>query len=66
MPLSHDALKSGQRAAEDLADALKAAGFTFPSLAADLPVMNRGFVRLGGLSAEEAVRLAAWIREMAR
>ncbi|MET8677740.1 hypothetical protein ABZW18_09155 [Streptomyces sp. NPDC004647] len=58
-----NALKTGRRAADDLADALRAAGFTFPSLSGDFPVMDRALVQLGGLSADEAFRLAAWVRE---
>ncbi|WP_411128351.1 hypothetical protein [Streptomyces sp. x-19] len=63
-PSSGDsALAQGQRVAEELASALAAAGFTFPSLRGDYPVMDRGRVELGGISASEASRLAAWIRE---
>jgi hypothetical protein len=61
-----DALKTGRRAAEDLADALRGAGFKLPSLAGDFPVMDRAYVQLGGLAAAEAFRLAAWIREQTR
>lgn len=63
-PSSGDsALTQGQRAAEELAGALAAAGFTFPSLRGGYPVMERGRVELGGIRDSEASRLAAWIRE---
>ncbi|MER7990654.1 hypothetical protein ABTY53_34470 [Streptomyces noursei] len=57
------ALAQGQRAAEELASALAAAGFVFPSLRGDYPVLERGRVELGGISASEVFRLAAWIQE---
>ncbi|WP_055587154.1 hypothetical protein [Peterkaempfera griseoplana] len=52
-------------AARELADALALAGFTFPSLRADQPVLDRAHVQLGGASAELVRQLAAWIRERA-
>ncbi|MFF3340516.1 hypothetical protein [Streptomyces flavidovirens] len=61
-----DALTTGRLAAQHLAAALKAAGFTLPSLTGDFPVMERAMVQLGGLCAEEALRLAEWVRERAR
>ncbi|PJN34552.1 hypothetical protein CG747_39265 [Streptomyces sp. CB02959] len=63
-PSSGDsALAQGQRAAEELASALAAVGFVFPSLRGGYPVLERGRVELGGISASEVFRLAAWIRE---
>ncbi|GGU67848.1 hypothetical protein GCM10010211_36610 [Streptomyces albospinus] len=63
-PSSGDSpLAQGRIAAQELASALASAGFTFPSLHGDFPVMNRAHVQLGGMSAAEAFRLAAWIRE---
>ncbi|MBT2396384.1 hypothetical protein [Streptomyces sp. ISL-100] len=61
-----DALKTGRLAAERLAAALKAAGFTLPSLTGDFPVMDRAMVQLGGLCAEDAFRLAQWVGERTR
>lgn len=60
---ANEPLTTGKRAARELAQALKAAGFTFPSLNGDFPVMGQARVQLGGLSAEEASRLANWLRE---
>ncbi|WP_274913897.1 hypothetical protein [Streptomyces sp. WZ-12] len=63
-PSSGDsALAQGQQAAQELASALATAGFVFPSLRGGYPVMERGRVELGGISASEVFRLAAWIRE---
>jgi hypothetical protein len=62
-PTAHSPLKTGRLAAEDLAEALKTAGFILPSLNGDFPVMDRAMVQLGGLRADEAFRLAAWVRE---
>ncbi|WEH33701.1 hypothetical protein PZB75_10130 [Streptomyces sp. AM 4-1-1] len=60
------ALREGDLAARDLADALKLAGVTLPSLRGDFPtVTDRPFVQLGGASAELVRELAAWIRARA-
>lgn len=56
-------MAQGQRAAEELASALATVGFVFPSLRGGFPVLERGRVELGGISASEVFRLAAWIRE---
>ncbi|MFE7316341.1 hypothetical protein ACFU7T_25115 [Streptomyces sp. NPDC057555] len=65
-PSSGDsALAQGSQAAKELAAALAIAGFVFPSLQGGYPVMERGRVELGGISASEVFRLAAWIRERA-
>ncbi|NLU67076.1 hypothetical protein HCC30_07295 [Streptomyces sp. HNM0574] len=60
------ALQHGDDAARELQSALKEAGFTFPSLTGDYPVNGRGHVALGGMSAEEALRLARYVRELGR
>lgn len=57
-----DALREGDRAARELADALKLAGFTLPSLRGDFPsVTDQPLVQLGGASASLVRELAAWI-----
>ncbi|MGW8377716.1 hypothetical protein [Streptomyces sp. ODS28] len=61
-----DALQSGADAARALQEALKEAGFCFPSLTGGFPVANRGHVELGGLAADEALRLAAHLRKPGR
>jgi hypothetical protein len=55
-------LVEGAPAARDLAEALLGTGFDFPSLVGDWPVSGHGHVRLGGIPAAEAHRLAAWLR----
>jgi hypothetical protein len=60
---AEDPLAAGTRAARELQEALRATGFVFPSLAGDYPVAGQGHVRLGGISAGEALRFAAWVRE---
>jgi hypothetical protein len=57
-----DAFVAGTRAARELQEALRGAGFVFPSLRGDCPVADQGHVKLGGLSAGEALRFAAWLR----
>ncbi|WP_433398247.1 hypothetical protein [Streptomyces sp. CA-146814] len=65
-PQYADALVEGSQAAHDLADALKLAGFSLPSLCGDLPtITDKALVHLGGASAELVRELAAWIRERA-
>jgi hypothetical protein len=49
-------------AAQELADALKLAGFTLPSLRGDFPVAGRPLVQLGGAPADMVRRLATWVR----
>jgi hypothetical protein len=58
-----DHLSEGQRAASELDAALRAAGFLFPSIRGDFPTHGGGMVKLGGMSAREASRLATWLRE---
>ncbi|MEV7252983.1 hypothetical protein [Streptomyces cyaneofuscatus] len=59
-------LAEGNQAARDLAEALKLAGFSLPSLYGDLPtITDKALVHLGGASAELVRELAAWIRERA-
>lgn len=62
---SPTALAVGRRAAGELATALALADCKFPSLAGGYPVMGRGYVELGGVSADTAFALAQWIREHA-
>ncbi|MDF2255425.1 hypothetical protein [Streptantibioticus ferralitis] len=44
-------------------DALRFVGFVLPSLDGEFPLTGSPQVRLGSLSAKEAHRLAAWIRD---
>jgi hypothetical protein len=60
---SESPLAVGRRAAEELADALARADCKLPSLNGGFPVMGQPYVNLGGASAAEVFRLAAWIRE---
>ena len=60
-----DPLTEAADAAQELADALKLAGFTLPSLRGDFPVAGRPLVQLGGAPAELVRRLATWLRERA-
>lgn len=61
---NRDALKEGDEAARELADALKLAGITLPSLRGDFPVAgDLPLVQLGGASVELVRKLAAWIRQ---
>ncbi|MDJ0340492.1 hypothetical protein QMK19_10770 [Streptomyces sp. H10-C2] len=60
------ALAVGRRAADALAEALDAAGFSLPSLSGGFPLMGTAQVELGGLSAVETLRLARWIQERVR
>lgn len=62
---SPTALDVGRRAAEELGAALALADCKFPSLSGGFPVMGRGYVELGGVSADTAFTLARWIREHA-
>ncbi|MFD3972009.1 hypothetical protein [Streptomyces cyaneofuscatus] len=60
------ALVEGNQAAHDLAEALKLAGFSLPSLYGAIPTITDGaLVHLGGASAELVRELAAWIRQRA-
>lgn len=60
------ALAEGNQAAHDLAEALKSAGFSLPSLHGDIPtITDKALVHLGGASAELVRELAAWIRQRA-
>ncbi|MFI6702244.1 hypothetical protein ACIBJC_25290 [Streptomyces sp. NPDC050509] len=59
---TNDALRDGRKAADDLAAALKEAGFTLPSLRGGFPVNNLGYVELGGAGADLTGRLVVWIR----
>ncbi|MFE9253129.1 hypothetical protein [Streptomyces sp. NPDC007088] len=62
-PSGDEALREGDLAARDLAEALKLAGITLPSLRGDFPGFeNRPLVHLGGASAALARELAAWVR----
>ena len=58
-----DPLTEAADAAQELADALKLAGFTLPSLRGDFPVAGKPLVQLGGAPAKLARELAAWVRE---
>ncbi|MFJ3906239.1 hypothetical protein [Streptomyces sp. NPDC090025] len=58
-------IKVGSQAADALAQALRSAGFTLPSLTGDYPVMGCPMVQLGGLRADIAIELAEWIQERA-
>lgn len=61
-----DAFREGDLAARELADALKLAGITLPSLRGDFPtVTDQPLVHLGGASATLVRQLAAWIRQRA-
>ncbi|MEY9838594.1 hypothetical protein [Streptacidiphilus sp. EB103A] len=60
-----DPLKEAADAAQELADALKLAEFTLPSLRRDFPVAGRPLVQLGGAPADLVRQLAAWVRERA-
>ncbi|MCR8945349.1 MULTISPECIES: hypothetical protein [Streptomyces] len=63
-PAQDAALVEGNLAAKDLAEALRSAGFSLPSLYGDFPTITDGaLVHLGGASAEVVRELAAWIRE---
>ncbi|MFI6347486.1 hypothetical protein [Streptomyces sp. NPDC050560] len=70
--IDHAALREGEHAADELADALKAAGVRFPSLRGDFPVAGRPFVHLGGVSATavrelgRVVRIFAGVRRQLR
>jgi hypothetical protein len=61
----HDALRLGRRAAQELAEALRGVGFVLPGLDGEFPFMGSPQVQLGSISALEAHRLAAWIRNHA-
>ncbi|WP_369163896.1 hypothetical protein [Streptomyces sp. AFD10] len=66
-PAQAAALVEGDLAARDLAEALRLAGFTLPSLHGDIPtITDKALVHLGGASAEVVRDLAAWIRQRAR
>lgn len=60
-----DPLTEAAEAAKELADALKLAGFTLPTLRGDFPVAGRPLVQLGGAPAELVRKLAAWVRQHA-
>lgn len=60
-----DPLTEAAEAAQELADALKLAGFTLPSLRGDFPVASRPLVQLGGAPADLVRKLAKWVRERA-
>ncbi|MEW2067085.1 hypothetical protein [Streptomyces sp. NPDC007346] len=65
-PMYAAALVEGSEAARDLAEALRLAGFSLPSLYGDIPtITDKALVHLGGASAEVVRELAAWIRERA-
>lgn len=60
-----EALQEGERAARELRDAMKLTGVLFPSLISGFPACGMARVELGGMGAEAALQLAAWIREHA-
>ncbi|MEY9969082.1 hypothetical protein ABIA33_007169 [Streptacidiphilus sp. MAP12-16] len=66
MAVNLNPMEEGQEAARELDTALRMVGFLFPSLRGDFPVHTGGHVQLGGLSAAEARRFAAWLRGQAR
>ncbi|WP_157838585.1 hypothetical protein [Streptomyces xiaopingdaonensis] len=58
---SADALKTGQHAAGQVADALHTAGVVLTPLRGGFPVQERPFVALVGVGAASTARLAEWI-----
>jgi hypothetical protein len=62
---NNDPFTEGADAAQELADALKLAGFTLPSLRGDFPVAGHPLVQLGGAPADQVRMLATWVRERA-
>ncbi|MEU5030230.1 hypothetical protein [Streptomyces milbemycinicus] len=57
---------SERTTAKNPADALKAACVIPRSLTGDFPIMRRARIQPGGVSADDAPRLAGWIREHTR
>lgn len=62
---NNDPFTEGADAAQELADALKLAGFTLPSLRGDFPVAGHPLVQLGGAPADQVRKLATWVRQRA-
>lgn len=62
--LSLELLKEGREAAKELREALESVGITLPTVVGDYPVNGEPFVRLGGLSVEEAARVARRLRRL--